>query len=97
MDINVESNFEGKNLPRLTSFISNQIRRSVKKKHTMPRYKVRYKPFFIQEKPQDGKHEVKIKQTVLFFAMQMYLVTRICKKIVDKVVWLIAVPNIFTM
>ncbi|XP_057313553.1 PDZ domain-containing protein 8-like isoform X1 [Hydractinia symbiolongicarpus] len=58
MDIKVESNFQGKNLPKLTSFIHNQIRRSVKKKHTFPRYKVRYKPFFLQEKPQDGKNEV---------------------------------------
>ncbi|XP_047126500.1 PDZ domain-containing protein 8 isoform X1 [Hydra vulgaris] len=58
MDLKVESDFEGKNLPKLTTFISNQIRKSIKKKHTLPNYKVRYKPFFVQEKPQDGKNEI---------------------------------------
>lgn len=58
MDLHVDSNFEGKKLPKLTSFIHNQIRKSIKKKHTLPRYKVRYKPFFVKEEPQDGRNEV---------------------------------------
>jgi hypothetical protein len=58
MDIGVDSNFEGKTLPKLTSFLQNQIRKTIKKKHTLPRYKVRYKPFFVKEQPQDGKNEV---------------------------------------
>ncbi|XP_066911175.1 PDZ domain-containing protein 8-like [Clytia hemisphaerica] len=58
MDLHVDSNFEGKKLPKLTSFIHNQIRKSIKKKHTLPRYKVRYKPFFVKDEPQDGRNEV---------------------------------------
>ena len=65
MDLEVESNFQGRNLPKLTSFIHNQIHRAIKKKHTFPRYKVRYKPFFIQEKPQDGKNEVFVHSSLL--------------------------------
>jgi len=61
----VESNFQGKNLPKLTSFISNQIRRSIRNKHTLPRYKVRYKPFFVQDKPQDGKNEVFVHNSLI--------------------------------
>ena len=72
MELKVESNFEGKNLPKLTTFISNQIRRSIKKKHTLPNYKVRYKPFFIQEKPQDGKNEVCCYKFKIIFIFYLY-------------------------
>ena len=60
MDLHVDSNFEGKKLPKLTSFIHNQIKKTIRKKHTLPRYKVRYKPFFVKEEPQDGKNEVEL-------------------------------------
>lgn len=59
MDLEVDSNFEGKKLPKLTSFIHSQICKVIRKKHTLPRYKVRYKPFFVKEEPQDGKNEVR--------------------------------------
>ena len=58
MDIEVESQFNGKKLARLTNLIKNLIRKSVKRKHTLPRYKVRYKPFFRQPVVYDGKKEV---------------------------------------
>ena len=57
MDIEVESQFNGKNLARLTNLIKSQIRKSIKRKHTLPRYKVRYKPFFRQSVLHDGKQE----------------------------------------
>lgn len=65
MDLKVESDFQGRNLPKLTTFIHNQIIRAVKKKHTWPRYKVRYKPFFLQQQPQDGKREVYVHNSLL--------------------------------
>jgi hypothetical protein len=32
--------------PQIISLITSQIRRAVRRKHTLPRYKIRYKPFF---------------------------------------------------
>eukprot|EP00794_Sanderia_malayensis_P006959 gene6959-7744_t len=58
MDLEVESQFNGKNLSKLTALIKSQIRKSVRRKHTLPRYKVRYKPFFRQPIPHNGKEEV---------------------------------------
>uniref|UniRef100_A0A146RXJ0 PDZ domain-containing protein 8 n=2 Tax=Fundulus heteroclitus TaxID=8078 RepID=A0A146RXJ0_FUNHE len=46
IDFEVKSQFEGRPLPQLTSFIVNQLKRVIKKKHTLPNYKIRYKPFF---------------------------------------------------
>lgn len=40
------SQFEGRSMPKLTSLLVNQIRRSIKRKHTLPNYKIRFKPFF---------------------------------------------------
>ncbi|XP_056147978.1 PDZ domain-containing protein 8 [Lampris incognitus] len=46
IDFEVRSQFEGRPLPQLTSIIVNQLKRVIKKKHTLPNYKIRYKPFF---------------------------------------------------
>ncbi|CAG0920401.1 unnamed protein product [Notodromas monacha] len=46
MNFDVESHFQGRPLPQITSLIINQIRRTVRKKHTYPCFKMRYKPFF---------------------------------------------------
>eukprot|EP00062_Callorhinchus_milii_P017850 gi/632970768/ref/XP_007901831.1/ PREDICTED: PDZ domain-containing protein 8 [Callorhinchus milii] len=46
MDFEVKSQFEGRPMPQLTSIIVNQLKRVIKKKHTLPNYKIRYKPFF---------------------------------------------------
>ncbi|XP_070554395.1 PDZ domain-containing protein 8-like [Ptychodera flava] len=51
MDFEVESQFEGRIVSQLGSLIVNQIRRSIRKKHTLPNYKIRYKPFFIKPDP----------------------------------------------
>ncbi|XP_002119632.2 uncharacterized protein LOC100178092 [Ciona intestinalis] len=42
----VDTSFETKQLPQLGSLIVNQIRRTIKKKHTFPHYKLRYNPVF---------------------------------------------------
>lgn len=41
VDFEVKSQFEGRPLPQLTSFIVNQLKRVIKKKHTLPNYKIR--------------------------------------------------------
>lgn len=42
----VKSQFEGRPMPQLTSIIVNQFKKVIKRKHTLPNYKIRYKPFF---------------------------------------------------
>lgn len=43
----MQSQFQGRQLqPQIISLITGQIRRAVRRKHTLPRYKLRYKPFF---------------------------------------------------
>ncbi|XP_076446430.1 PDZ domain-containing protein 8-like [Babylonia areolata] len=42
----VESHFEGRPLPQVAALIVNQLRRTIRKKHTLPNYKMRFKPVF---------------------------------------------------
>nr|XP_030132383.3 PDZ domain-containing protein 8 [Taeniopygia guttata] len=42
----VRSQFEGRPMPQLTSIIVNQFKKVIKRKHTLPNYKIRFKPFF---------------------------------------------------
>ncbi|XP_066288045.1 PDZ domain-containing protein 8-like isoform X2 [Branchiostoma lanceolatum] len=46
LEFDAQSQFGSRVFPQLTSIIINQIRRSVRKKHTLPYYKMRFKPFF---------------------------------------------------
>ncbi|XP_078683133.1 PDZ domain-containing protein 8-like isoform X1 [Branchiostoma floridae x Branchiostoma belcheri] len=46
LEFDAQSQFGSRVFPQLTSIIINQIRRSVRKKHTLPYYKLRFKPFF---------------------------------------------------
>lgn len=41
VDFEVKSQFEGRPLPQLTSIIVNQLKRVIKRKHTLPNYKIR--------------------------------------------------------
>lgn len=41
IDFEVKSQFEGRPLPQLTSIIVNQLKRVIKRKHTLPNYKIR--------------------------------------------------------
>ncbi|NWU83117.1 PDZD8 protein, partial [Onychorhynchus coronatus] len=50
----VKSQFEGRPMPQLTSIIVNQFKKVIKRKHTLPNYKIRFKPFFpFQASPAD--------------------------------------------
>ncbi|KAK7496550.1 hypothetical protein BaRGS_00012202 [Batillaria attramentaria] len=42
----VESHFEGRPLSQVAALIVNQLRRTIRKKHTLPNYKMRYRPVF---------------------------------------------------
>lgn len=46
IDFAATSQFDGRQIPQLTTLILNQLRRSIRRKHTLPNYKVRFKPFF---------------------------------------------------
>ncbi|XP_064481653.1 PDZ domain-containing protein 8-like isoform X2 [Ornithodoros turicata] len=45
--ISVESSLQGKNLPQVANIVMSLIRRVIRKKHTLPIYKIRFKPFIL--------------------------------------------------
>ncbi|KAL3280381.1 hypothetical protein HHI36_017868 [Cryptolaemus montrouzieri] len=52
IELAVESHFQGRQLQsNITNLIVNQIKKAIKRKHTLPNYKIRYKPFFIKTDP----------------------------------------------
>ena len=65
VEFEAESQFEGKNLPQLTSLILNHLRKSIQKKHTLPAYKIRYSPLFPELKPQDEAQEVYVHDSLV--------------------------------
>ncbi|XP_032308840.1 PDZ domain-containing protein 8 [Drosophila ananassae] len=47
LNLDIESKYQGRQMQsNITNLISNQIRKAVRRKHTLPNYKLRYKPFF---------------------------------------------------
>lgn len=47
IDFDIETQFQGRQMQsNVTSLISNQIRKAIRRKHTFPNYKLRFKPFF---------------------------------------------------
>lgn len=48
IELDIETQFQGRLMSQsnVTSLISNQIRKAIRRKHTLPNYKLRYKPFF---------------------------------------------------
>lgn len=47
LNLVIESKYQGRQMQsNITNLISNQIRKAVRRKHTLPNYKLRYKPFF---------------------------------------------------
>ncbi|XP_056649071.1 PDZ domain-containing protein 8 isoform X1 [Diorhabda sublineata] len=52
LNLQVESHFQGRQLQsNITNLIVNQIKKAIKRKHTLPNYKLRYKPFFVKTDP----------------------------------------------
>uniref|UniRef100_A0A8C5P5G2 PDZ domain-containing protein 8 n=1 Tax=Jaculus jaculus TaxID=51337 RepID=A0A8C5P5G2_JACJA len=68
IDFEVRSQFEGRPMPQLTSIIVNQLKKVIKRKHTLPSYKIRFKPFFPHQTSQgleDDDEHVHIQQWAL--------------------------------
>ncbi|XP_074089662.1 PDZ domain-containing protein 8 [Macrotis lagotis] len=57
MDLEVRSEFEGHPMPQLTSIIVGQLKKILKRKHTLPNYKLRLKPFFTFQYPKTTEDE----------------------------------------
>ncbi|CAG5136476.1 unnamed protein product, partial [Candidula unifasciata] len=53
LELDVTAQLDGRPMPKLKNIIANQIRKIIRKKHTLPMYKMRYKPFF-QPRPDPG-------------------------------------------
>ncbi|NXP58549.1 PDZD8 protein, partial [Chloropsis cyanopogon] len=53
----VKSQFEGRPMPQLTSIIVNQFKKVIKRKHTLPNYKIRFKPFFSSQVSPSDEYE----------------------------------------
>ncbi|XP_021364623.1 PDZ domain-containing protein 8-like [Mizuhopecten yessoensis] len=49
----IASRYGGKALPQITSLVITQIKRSLRKKHILPNYKMRFRPFF--DRPEEFK------------------------------------------
>lgn len=69
IDFEVRSQFEGRPMPQLTSIIVNQLKKVIKRKHTLPSYKIRFKPFFpfqtLQGFEEDEEDHIHIQQWAL--------------------------------
>nr|XP_054391947.1 PDZ domain-containing protein 8-like [Pongo abelii] len=68
MDFKVRSQFEGRPMPQLTSIIFNQLKKIIKRKHILPNYKIRFKPFFPYQTLQgfeEGEEHIHIQQRAL--------------------------------
>ncbi|XP_031769953.2 PDZ domain-containing protein 8 isoform X2 [Galleria mellonella] len=52
LELRVRGRFQGRQLkPRLASLVAAHIRRAIAQRHTLPNYKIRYKPFFPKSEP----------------------------------------------
>lgn len=67
----VESHFEGRPLSQVAALIVNQLRRTIRKKHTLPNYKMRFKPVFSQP-------EIRVPTCRLLVNGQCVTVGRLC-------------------
>ncbi|XP_050674234.1 PDZ domain-containing protein 8 isoform X2 [Leptidea sinapis] len=58
LELRVRGRFQGRQLkPRLAALVAAHIRRAVAQRHTLPNYKIRYKPFFPKSEPGSGEGE----------------------------------------
>ncbi|XP_033631360.1 PDZ domain-containing protein 8-like [Asterias rubens] len=58
VEFEVESHFEGRSVPKLGSLIVSQLRKTLRKKHTLPNYKMRYQPFYVKPAPPHSSGDV---------------------------------------
>ncbi|XP_071878975.1 PDZ domain containing 8 isoform X1 [Bombus fervidus] len=80
LELEVQSQFQGRQLqPQIISLITGQIRRAVRRKHTLPRYKMRYKPFFrrLNDEAVDLSEVANIQLTPGYLEVSLVEVTRL--------------------
>lgn len=65
LEFSTQSHFEGRVVPQLSGLIINQIKKTIRKKHILPAYKLRYKPFFIKPEPLLAHDEVLVENSKL--------------------------------
>ncbi|KAK3100757.1 hypothetical protein FSP39_024793 [Pinctada imbricata] len=61
IEFDVESKYGGKALPKITTLIVAQLKRTIRKKHTLPNYKFRMKPFFQPPPPTTDVRDIHLK------------------------------------
>lgn len=76
VDLAIESQIQGRSMQsNVTTLISNQIKKAIRRKHTLPNYKLRFKPFFhrliyddSEYIQQNGTLEVTVRELTRIFA-----------------------------
>ncbi|XP_028901506.1 PDZ domain-containing protein 8 isoform X2 [Zeugodacus cucurbitae] len=84
LDLAIESKYQGRQMQsNITSLISNQIRKAVRRKHTLPNYKLRYKPFFHKTPEEDADGDIQPNGTL---EVRMSEISRLmCPEVVTEV------------
>lgn len=84
LDLSIESKYQGRQMQsNITSLISNQIRKAVRRKHTLPNYKLRYKPFFHKTPEEDADGDIQPNGTL---EVRMSEISRlICPEVVAEI------------
>ncbi|KAG7196646.1 hypothetical protein KM043_015987 [Ampulex compressa] len=80
LELEVQSQFQGRQLQsQIISLITGQIRRAIRRKHTLPRYKLRYKPFFrrLNDEAVDLSEVVSTQLTPGFLEVRLLEVSRL--------------------
>lgn len=99
IDLGIDSQFQGRQMQsNVTSLITNQIRKAIRRKHTLPNYKLRYKPFFHRMDEDDatdvipdGSLEVHLLQAARLMLPENLNVPRIfCTLTVATIPWITA-------
>lgn len=99
IDLGIESQFQGRQMQsHVTTLISNQIRKAIRRKHTLPNYKLRYKPFFHRVDEEDasdvipeGSLEVHLLQAARLMLPENQSIPRIyCTVTVSSIPWITA-------
>lgn len=65
LEFSTKTHFEGRVVPQLSGLIVNQIKKTIRKKHILPAYKLRYKPFFVKPDPPGIHDEVLVENSKL--------------------------------
>lgn len=99
IELGIESQFQGRQMQsHVTTLISNQIRKAIRRKHTLPNYKLRYKPFFHRTDEEDvidvipeGSLEVHLIQAARLMLPENQSLPRIyCTATVSSIPWITA-------